>query len=96
MSNTHTYTFDTNAPFFQLLEEGRTTHVGTTEGGRDQNMALVKLAFTISAMRMFCKGIVPSRYFRLKDVKEFYGVKGNKHKVHEALIALMQAVTEQD
>ena len=95
MSNTHTHKFDTNAPFFRLLEEGRTTFVGTSYGGRDMNRAVVKLTFDVGAMRMFCKGIVPARNFRLKDIKAFYGVKGNKQKVYEALIALKDSVIEQ-
>lgn len=93
MDYTTTYKFDTNAPFFRLLEEGRTTFVGYTEGGKDINRAVVKLTFDVGAMRMFCKGIIPARNFRLKDIKYFYGVKGNKQKVYDALLALSQAVT---
>lgn len=96
MSDTTTYKFDTNAPFFRLLKEGRTTFVGYTEGGRDINRAIVKLTFDVGAMRMFCKGIVPSRNFRLKDIKYFYGVKGNKQKVYDSLLALSREVTKQD
>ena len=92
MSNTHK--FDTNAPFFRLLAEGKTTYVGNTEGGADLNRAVVKLTFDVGAMRMFCKGIIPARNFRLKDVKYFYGVKGNKQKVYDSLLALSQAVTK--
>lgn len=94
MSNTTTYKFDTNAPFFRLLAEGKTTFVGFTEGGGDVDRAIVKLVFDVGAMRMFCKGIVPARNFRLKDIKAFYGVKGNKQKVYDSLLALSQAVTK--
>jgi hypothetical protein len=94
MSNTTTYKFDTNAPFFRLLEEGRTTFVGYTEGGQNINRAVVKLTFDVGAMRMFCKGIVPARNFRLKDIKYFYGVKGNKQKVYDSLLALSREVTQ--
>lgn len=96
MSDTHTYKFDTNAPFFRLLEEGRTTYVGTTEGGKHLNRAVVKLTFDVGAMRMFCKGIVPARNFRLKDIKAFYGVKGNKQKIYDSLLALSRELTKQD
>lgn len=94
MSNATTYKFDTNAPFFRLLKEGRTTFVGYTEGGQHLNRAVVKLTFDVGAMRMFCKGIVPARNFRLKDIKAFYGVKGNKQKVYDALLSLSRAVTQ--
>jgi len=77
--------FDTSAPFFVMYESGRTTHVGSVEGTKAVNTAMVKLIFAINGMRMYTKGIMPYRGFRLKDVKAFYGVKGNKNKVLEML-----------
>ena len=77
--------FDTSAPFFVMYESGRTTHVGCVEGTKAVNTAIVKLIFALNGMRMFCEGITPYRGFRLKDIKAFYGVKGNKHKVLEML-----------
>lgn len=77
--------FDTSAPFFVMYESGRTTHVGNVEGTAAVNTAMVKLIAIISAMRMYTKGITPYRGFRLKDVKDFFGVKGNKDKVLEML-----------
>ena len=77
--------FDTSAPFFVMYESGRTTHVGSVEGTKAVSTAMVKLIFAINGMRMYTKGIMPYRGFRLKDVKAFYGVKGNKNKVLEML-----------
>lgn len=94
MSNTTTYEFDTNAPFFQFLAEGRKTYVGGSEGGNYVNTAVIKLNFAVSGMRMFCNGLKPTGSFRLKDVKAFYGVKGNKQKVYESLLALSQAIAK--
>lgn len=77
--------FNTSAPFFVMYESGRTTNVGGTEGTKAVNTAMVKLIFAINGMRLYTKGITPYRGFRLKDIKAFYGVKGNKAKVLEML-----------
>ena len=39
----------------------------------------------VSDASLYTKGITPYRGFRLKDVKDFFGVKGNKDKVLEML-----------
>lgn len=87
------YKFNTNAPFFQLFESGMNTSVGSTRGTAPVNTAMVKLTFTISAMRAYVKcGLIPHRGFRLKDVKEFYGIKGNKQHILDALLHLRETM----
>jgi hypothetical protein len=77
--------FDTSAPFFVMYESGRTTHIGSVQGTKAVNTAMVKLIFAINGMRLYTRGITPHRGFRLKDIKDFFGVKGNKDKVLEML-----------
>jgi hypothetical protein len=79
-----------NTPFWALF----TANVQTRVNSQSVNTALVKLTFAISAMRMFCNGITPHRGFRLKDYKDFYGLKGNKYSVLEQMITLKQTAVE--
>jgi len=79
-----------NTPFWSLFNDNVQTRVNS----QPVNTALVKLTFAISAMRMFCNGITPHRGFRLKDYKDFFGVKGNKQSVLEQLITLKQTALE--
>lgn len=72
---------ENTTPFEQQLAEAKTTNVQ----GKDINRGIVNLTMTIHAMRLYTKDIIPYRGFRLKDVKEFYGIKGNKHKMLEQL-----------
>lgn len=82
--------FDTNAPFWN---EASTMNVGSTEGTAEVPVSQVKLISSISAMRLFCNGILPYRGFRLKDVKTYFGVKGNKQAVLAALEAIKEVTT---
>lgn len=85
-------TFDHTAPFYELLESGATTYVGHSEGGGDVNRALLLLTTHISMMRLMCKGIKPSRNYRVNDVKKFFGLKGDKQKVLMGLSMLQEDV----
>ena len=39
---------------------------------------------------LFCKGMVPNRHWRLKHVKEYFGLKGNK----ESILAQLEEMIE--
>jgi len=79
-----------NTPFGMLYNQGRTTNLNNGPA----NTAVVKLVAARSAMRLFANGIIPYRGFRLKDLKEFFGVKGNKVAVYEQLDALLESIRE--
>lgn len=79
-----------STPFGKLYNQGLTTSVN----GGATNTAIVKLLTAKSAMRLFCHGITPYRGFRLKDIKEFFGVKGNKVAVFHQLEAMIEAIAE--
>jgi len=82
--------FDTNAPFWN---EVSTVHVGSTERTAEVPVAQVRLITSISAMKLFCRGIMPYRGFRMKDIKDYFGVKGNKQAVLTALEAIKEVTT---
>jgi hypothetical protein len=79
-----------NTPFGKLYNQGLTTSVN----GYPANTAMVKLVSARSAIGLFTKGIIPYRGFRLKDFKEFFGVKGNKVAVYNQLDDMIQAIRE--
>ena len=79
--------FDTSAPFWN---EASTTNLGSTEGFAEVPVSQVKLITSISAMKMYCHGIIPYRGFRMKDIKDYFGVKGNKQAVLQALEAIKE------
>ena len=39
------------------------------------------LVVSIRDLKLFCAGIKPHRFWKLKDVKEYFGIKGNKQSV---------------
>jgi len=79
--------FDTSAPFWN---EASTTNLGSTEGFAEVPVSQVKLISSIAAMKLFCHGITPYRGFRLADIKYYFGVKGSKQKVLQALEAIKE------
>ena len=83
--------FNTNAPFWN---EASTVNLGSTQGTAQVPIAQVKLISSISAMKLFCRGIMPYRGFRLADIKYYFGVKGNKQAVLTALEAIKEVTTK--
>lgn len=83
--------FDTNAPFWN---EASIVNLGSTQGTAQVPIAQVKLISSISAMKLFCRGIMPYRGFRLADIKYYFGVKGNKQAVLTALEAIKEVTTK--
>ena len=82
--------FDTSAPFWN---EASSINVGSTEGTARVPVSQIKLISSISSMKLYCRGIIPYRGFRLKDIKYYYGVKGNKEAVLKALEAIKEVTT---
>ena len=51
------------------------------------------LIVSIRDMKLFCKiGMKPNRHWRMKDVKWYFGVKGDKHKILAQLEAFLEAL----
>ena len=49
--------------------------------GNEMPKGMYNLICSKREVGLFCKGIIPHRNWRLKDAKEYYRVKGNKHTV---------------
>ena len=45
--------------------------------GMESNKGYYNLVVSIRDLKLFSKGLKPHRFWRLKDVKTYFGVKGN-------------------
>ena len=52
------------------------------------NKGTYNLICSIRDLKLFTKGIKPHRHWRLKDVKIYFGLKGNTEKVLHQLISV--------
>lgn len=43
------------------------------------------LVVSIRDVSLWTKGLAPNRHWRLKHVKEYFGIKGNAHKILDQL-----------
>jgi len=50
------------------------------------------LIITIRDVKLFCKGIIVNRHFKLKNVKAYFGVSGGKEKVLEQLEKILAEI----
>lgn len=55
--------------------------------GKPMCRAYYNLVVSIRDVRLFQRGLKPHRFWKLKDVKAYFGVKGGKEKVLEQLEA---------
>jgi hypothetical protein len=49
--------------------------------GNDSLRGYYNLVVSIRDLKLFCAGMKPNRFWRLKDVKEYFGITGNKESV---------------
>ncbi len=66
-------------PFEEVLAK---LEIGTVKAplisfeGKNVNAVIYQLAVTKFQLSLYAKGIKPTRHWRLKDTKDFYGLKG--------------------
>ena len=53
--------------------------------GKQSSRAIYNLIISIRDVKLFIVGLKPNRHWRLKDVKWYFGLKGNKEKVLQGL-----------
>ena len=53
--------------------------------GMESNKATYNLVLSIGEVRLFSKGLKPHRNWRLKDVKDYFNIKGDTAKVLDQL-----------
>ncbi len=69
------------------MEQDKSNHFmyGDSKGSRPMSRAYWNLVVSIRDVGLFCKGIAPNRHWRLKHVKEYFGLKGGKQKIYDQL-----------
>lgn len=60
--------------------------------GKPMSRAIWNLIISKRDLALFCKGMKPHRYWRFNDVKIYFGLKGNKHKVYEQLCEMVNTI----
>ena len=60
----------------------------------NNRMALFNLAVVKGQLTLFNKGILPSRHWRLKHVKQYFGMNGSKEVLLEKVIKLNDVINE--
>ena len=53
--------------------------------GQEANRGTWNLICSIRDVSLFTKGMIITKTWRLKDVKDYFNIKGDKHKVLEQL-----------
>ena len=61
------------------------------EGAR---FALYNLAVCVGQVKLFSKGIKPNRHWRLKDVKNYFGLSGGTNKILAQLEQLQTIIND--
>lgn len=56
--------------------------------------ALYNLAVCVGQVKLFSKGIKPSRHWRLKDVKNYFGLSGGTDKILAQLEQLQTIIND--
>jgi len=57
--------------------------------GNNSNLAYYNLVTTKRDMHLYCVGITPNRNFKINIVKKYFGLKGDKFKVNEGIINML-------
>lgn len=62
-------------------DKGNTFIYGDKNGSRPMTRAYWNLVVSVRDLNLFCVGISPNRHWRLKHVKDYFGIKGGKEKI---------------
>ena len=60
----------------------------------NQQMAIYNLITSKGAVKLWTKGIKPSRHWRITDVKNYFGMNGNAETLQKKLETLHKILTE--
>ena len=62
---------------------------------QDNNrMAIYNLIIAVGQTKLYMKGIKPNRHFKISDLKDYFGMNGNKEVFHNKLVRLNNIVKE--
>ena len=62
----------------------------------NEKFAMFNLITSKGAMKLWCKGIKPSRHWKVTQVKEYFGVNGNKEVLKDKLNLLYDILTREN
>ena len=82
-------TMEEDCQFLRDIEKNSldTNFCGTNKG-------IYNLLIARGQVKLFTKGIKPSRHWRLKDVKNYFGIKGSTQSILDQLNTLNQIIKE--
>jgi len=85
-----TGTYETDSPFMAELQEGSTINVN----GGDMPTAIWNLIISKRDLTMYCRPykMKPHRYWKVTDVKKYFGIKGTGDKLLANFTALFNDV----
>ena len=58
--------------------------------GAPSNKGFYNLIVSIRDMKLFQVGLKPNKFWKMSDVKTYFGVKGNKHSILQQLNELKE------
>jgi hypothetical protein len=74
---------------FEIDKQNTFMYGDSNSKSRPMTRAYWNLVVSIRDVGLFIKGIKPNRHWRLKDVKEYFGVKGNKESIYDQLLNML-------
>ena len=61
---------------------------------KNQQIAIYNLITSKGAVKLWTKGIKPSRHWKISDVKNYFGMNGNAETLQKKLDTLYKVITE--
>ena len=80
--------------YFELSRDERREYVASL-GGLCINGAFAELNRTIDKVYNLCEGLPIPKDFRLSDVRSYYGVRGNRYDIYDALTSLSEVISDE-
>jgi hypothetical protein len=77
---------DPNAPFWQQLNDPGAPTININ--GVDIKHCVYNLLVTRRDVRLYVKGIKPHRGWQIGHVKNYFGIRGGKQKIHDQIVHL--------
>lgn len=85
--------FDFSAPFWaQIKDDSKTINYD----GKPMPIAYYNLVVSIRDVKLYCAGIKIHRFWKIGDVKAYFGVKGSAEAIAEQLEYIKYELTNND
>ena len=77
--------------YSDLTDEKKTLHVNSTA----MSLGYWNLICSIRDVKLFSKGIKVHRHWKFNDVKKYFGLKGDAHKIAQQLDELKELMSDE-